>query len=98
MVDEYKNKIVKYHEKIGYIPKILVQPKEAGVIGVLVLVAAGAGVTILPNTQMINVDKISILNIKEDIGYKTIYMGWNKHKSEVAIVKNFKEFVIKKYK
>lgn len=36
--------------------------------------------------------------IKEDIGYKTIYMGWNKHKSEVAIVKNFKEFVIKKYK
>ena len=98
MVDEYKNKIVKYHEKIGYIPKILVQPKEAGVMGVLVLVAAGAGVTILPNTQMINVDKISILNIKEDIGYKTIYMGWNKHKSEVAIVKNFKEFVIKKYK
>ena len=39
-----------------------------------------------------------IYYIKEDIGYKTIYMGWNKHNSEVAIVKNFKEFVIKKYK
>lgn len=97
IVSEYKDKIIDCYEKIGYVPKILVQPREAGIMGVLVLVSAGAGITILPNTQMINTNKISILDIKEDIGYKTIYMGWNMKKSKVTIVKKFKEYITKSY-
>lgn len=98
MFSEYKDKIESRYEKLGYTPKISVQPKEAGLMGVLVLVAAGVGITILPNTQMISTNKISILDIKEDIGYKTIYMGWNKKKNDISIVKNFKEHITKSYK
>ncbi|NFG58786.1 LysR family transcriptional regulator [Clostridium botulinum] len=89
------NKKISYSEFIDYTPKISVQPSEASMLGTLV--AAGAGITIVPNTHIFNTNKISILNIKEDIGYKTIYMGWNKKSFESKIIKEFRDYIIDSY-
>lgn len=86
---------ISYSEFIDYTPKISVQPNEASMLGRLV--AAGAGITIVPNTHMLNTNKISILNIKENIGYKTIYMGWNKNIEKSERVLKFRDYVIESY-
>ena len=64
---------ISYNEFIDYKPKITVHPNESGMLASLV--AAGAGITIVADTPMINTNKISVLNIKEDIGHKNIYMA-----------------------
>lgn len=94
--NEYKDKLISCCKKIGYIPKISVEPKETNIIGSLV--SAGAGVAIISNASIINTNKISILDIKEDIGCKTIYMGWNNKRNNSEIIKNFKEFITKVYR
>lgn len=86
---------ISYSEFIDYTPKISVQPSEASMLGGLV--AAGVGITIVPNTHILNTSKISILNIKENIGYKTIYMGWNKTLNKSETVLKFRDYVLEGY-
>lgn len=83
---------VSYAEFMDYTPKIVANPTEASML--TGLVAAGAGITIVPNTPMINTNKISVLDIKEDIGHKCIYMGWNKNNYKSNIVNKFREHII----
>lgn len=89
------DKKISYTELMGYTPKIAVQPSQASML--VGLVAAGAGITIIPNTPMINTSKISILNIKEDIGHKKIYIVWNKNMDKSEIVSQFRKHVIEDY-
>lgn len=89
------DKKISYTEFIDYTPKIAVQPSDASMM--VGLVAAGAGITIVPNTPMINTNKISILNIKEDIGHKRIYMAWNKDTFKSDIVKEFRKHILEQY-
>jgi len=58
------------------------------------LVAAGAGITIVSNTPLINTNALSVIKIKEDIGYKTIYMGWLKDSCISPAAKEFKDCVV----
>ena len=39
--------------------------------------------------------KMSKIKIKDDIGYKKIYMGWNKEAYISKIAEEFKEYIIK---
>ena len=71
-----KDKLLSFSQFINYTPKIFLQPNQASMLGGLV--AAGAGITIVPYNPLINTNTLSIVKIKEDIGYKTIYMGWLK--------------------
>lgn len=87
------NECVSYNKFIDYTPKIAVRPSEASML--VGLVAAGAGITIVPNTPMINTNKISVLNIKEDIGYKSIYMIWNRNNTSSQVINNFKNHILK---
>lgn len=87
-----KDMMLSYSELIGYTPKISIQPNEASMLGGLV--AAGAGITIVPNTSLINTNALSIIKIREDIGYKTIYMGWLKDSYMSPISKKFRDYVI----
>lgn len=87
-----KDKMISYSEFLGYIPKISIRPSEAGMLEGLV--AAGAGISIVPNTPIINTNAVSILKIKEKIKDKTIYMGWLKDAYMSPIAKIFKDFVI----
>ncbi|MBQ8998131.1 MAG: LysR family transcriptional regulator [Clostridium sp.] len=86
-------KKISYAELIGYTPKISVEPTEASMLASLV--SAGAGISIVVNTPMINTNKISKIRIKDDIGYKKIYMGWNKEAYISKIAEQFREYVIK---
>ncbi|SHH81246.1 LysR family transcriptional regulator [Clostridium grantii] len=90
--DENKDKMLSYSEFIDYTPKVSIQPSEASMLGGLV--AAGVGITIVPNTPLINTNTLSIVNIKEDIGYKTIYMGWLKNSSLSLNTTKFKDYVL----
>lgn len=83
---------IAYSEFIGYTPKIFAEPTEASVVAGLV--TAGAGVAIIINTPMINTNKISTIKIKEDIGYKNIYMGWNRNSHISKAKKEFKEYIL----
>ena len=83
---------ISYSELIGYTPKILAQPNEGIILSGLV--AAGAGIAIVLDTPTINTNKISVIKIKDDIGYKNIYMGWNKGEYTSEIKNIFKEYVI----
>ncbi|MDB1942319.1 LysR substrate-binding domain-containing protein [Clostridium tertium] len=87
-----KDKMISYSEFLGYIPKISIRPSEASMLEGLV--AAGAGISIVPNTPIINTNSVSILKIKEKIKDKTIYMGWLKDAYMSPIAKIFKDFVI----
>lgn len=86
-------KKISYAELIGYTPKISVEPTEASMLASLV--SAGAGISVVVNTPMININKISKIRIKDDIGYKKIYIGWNKETYISKIAEEFKEHVIK---
>ena len=86
-------KKISYAELIGYTPKISVEPTEASMLASLV--SAGAGISVVVNTPMINTNKISKIRIKDDIGYKKIYMGWNKDGYISRVAEEFKEYVIK---
>ncbi len=91
--DKSCNKKISYSEFMGYTPKISVQPGEASVLSGLV--AGGAGIAIIINTPMINTSRISVIKIKDDIGYKNIYMAWNKNAYINNAKKEFKEYVLK---
>ncbi|SCH07432.1 MULTISPECIES: LysR family transcriptional regulator [unclassified Romboutsia] len=92
----YNNKLhdekVSYSDLIGYTPKISAEPSEGIVLASLV--AAGAGIAIILNTPMINTNKISVIKIKDDIGYKSIYMAWNKEVYISKIKNEFKNYVL----
>lgn len=81
-----------YSDLIGYIPKIYAEPSEASVLASLV--AAGVGIAIIINTPMIDTTKISLIKIKDDIGYKSIYMTWNKNSYLSEGKKEFKNYAI----
>lgn len=87
-----KDKVLSYSEFIDYNNKISVQPNQANMLGGLV--AAGAGITIVANTPLINTNTLSTIKIKEDIGYKTIYMGWLKDSYMSPISKKFRDYII----
>ncbi|GIM28462.1 LysR family transcriptional regulator [Clostridium polyendosporum] len=88
----YKDMMLSYSELMGYTPKISIQPNEVSMLGGLV--AAGAGITIVPNAPLINTSTVSIIKIKENIGYRTIYMGWLKDSYISPVAKKFRDYVI----
>ena len=90
--EENKDRILSFSEFIDYTPKISVQPSEANMLSGLVI--AGAGITIVPNTQLINTNTLSIIKIKDYIGYKTIYMGWIEDSYMSPTAKRFRDYVI----
>lgn len=90
--DGNKDKMLSYAEYLGYIPKISIHPSEASMLEGLV--AAGAGISVVPNTPIINTNAVSIINIKENIKDKVIYMAWLKNSYMSPITKVFKNHVI----
>ena len=94
--DRNNEKKISYSELIGYTPKIAVEPTEATMLASLV--AAGAGIAIILNTPMINTNKLSIIKIKDYIGRKNIYMGWNRNAYYSKTIEEFKKYVIKDLK
>lgn len=90
--EENKANLLSYSKFIDYTPKISVEPNEFSMLGGLI--AAGAGITIAANTPLINTNVFSIIKIKEDIGYKTIYMGWVKNSYVSPITKKFIDYTL----
>lgn len=90
--DKSCDKKMSYSELIGYTPKVLAEPNE----GILLsgLVAAGAGIAIVLNANIINTNKISVIRIKDNIGFKSIYMGWDKGEYASEMKKRFKEYAM----
>lgn len=88
-------KKIPYSEFIEYTPKISVEPNEAGMLAGLV--AAGAGIAISLNTPLVNTNKISVIKIKDTLGHKRIYMGWNKNLNISKNTQEFKEYVLGLY-
>ncbi|WP_300382065.1 LysR family transcriptional regulator [Clostridium sp.] len=89
---ENKDKMISYFDFLGYIPKISIRPSEASMLEGLV--AAGAGISIVPNTPVINTNTVSILKIEEKIKDKIIYMGWLKNSYMSPIAKLFKDYIV----
>jgi DNA-binding transcriptional LysR family regulator len=90
--DGNKDKKLSYSEFIEYTPKISLQSNQVSMLGGLV--AAGAGITIVSNTPLINTNTVSIIKIKEDIGHKTIYMGWVKDSYMSPSTEKFRDYVL----
>ncbi|MEG1254977.1 LysR family transcriptional regulator [Clostridium sp.] len=90
--EQSKDKMLSYSEYLGYIPKISIQPSEASMLEGLV--AAGAGISIVPNTPIINTNTLSIIKIRENLKDRVIYMGWLKDSYMSPISKIFKDYVI----
>ncbi|MGG7059172.1 LysR family transcriptional regulator [Clostridium nigeriense] len=90
--DKYCDQRISYSDLIGYTPKVLAEPSEGALLSGLV--AAGAGIAIVLNTPTINTNKISVIKIKDDIGFKNIYMGWNKGEYTSRIKNAFKDYVV----
>lgn len=90
--DKSSDNKISYSELMGYTPKISAEPSEGSLLAGLV--AAGVGIAIILYTPIINTNKISTIKIKEDIGYKNIYMGWNKYESSSEAKKEFMEYAL----
>lgn len=89
--EEDKDKLLSYYEFIDFTPKVSLQFNQVSMLSGLV--AAGVGITIVPNTPLINTNTLSVIKIKEDIGYKTIYMGWFKNSHLSPIAREFRDYV-----
>ena len=63
--DKSDNVIQSYSGLIGYTLKVYAQPSEGSVLAALVV--AGARISIILNTHMINTNKISAIKIKDNI-------------------------------
>lgn len=87
-----KEKMSFYYESLGYIPKISIQPSTPTIFEGLV--ATGVGISIVPNTPLINKNLVSIVNIKEGIKDRIIYIGWIKNSYMSPIAKAFRDYVI----
>jgi DNA-binding transcriptional LysR family regulator len=87
-----KDKKLSHSEFLEYTPKISLKPNQISMLGGLV--AAGAGITIVSNTPLINTNRVSIIKIKEDIGHKTIYMGWLKDSYMSPSTEKFRDHVL----
>ena len=103
MKDEYfiafcensKDRLISYSELLGYTPKIAIQPDGANIGSVVEgLVSAGAGISIVPNTPMINTNALSKIKIKENIKERVIYMAYSKKSYMSPIAKKFKDYII----
>lgn len=90
----YENEIMK--DFLQNAKKIPIQAQQAHMIGALV--AANVGITIVPNTPMINESRVSIIKIMEDIGYKTIYIGWTTKEKMSYLAKQFLDYVVENSK
>lgn len=88
------NKDIKlsYSEFIDYTPKIFMKPNDISMLGGLV--TAGAGITIVPNSPIIDTNRVSPIKIKENIGHRTIYMGWFKNNYMASNVKIFRDYIL----
>lgn len=89
--NRHNNKL-SYYELMGYNPKIVAEPNEASLLSGLV--SAGVGIAIVPYTQSINMSTISIVKIKDDIGFKNIYMVWNKEEYFSIVKEKFKKYAM----
>lgn len=90
--DAGKDKKLSYSEFLEYTPKISIKPSEINMLGGLV--ASGAGISIVPNTPMINTNAVSVLNIEEDLGYKITNIGWLKTSKLSETAQKFKDYVL----
>ncbi|MGL5755768.1 MAG: LysR family transcriptional regulator [Paraclostridium sp.] len=90
-----KDRLIYYTKILGYTPKIVIQPQGANIGSVVEgLVSAGAGISIVPNTPMINNNTLSVIKIKENIEERVIYMGYQKKSYMSDIAAHFKEYII----
>lgn len=92
--EKNKDEMLSYIKLLGYTPKVSIQPSEASMLEGLV--AAGAGISIVPNTPHINTSNVSIIRIKESYKDKFIYMGYLKDSYMSPIAKVFKDYIISK--
>lgn len=90
--EENRDKMLSFFKLLNYTPKISLYPNQANMLGVLV--TAGVGIAIIPNTPLINTSNLSTIKIKEDIGCKTIYMGYFKDSYMSPVTKKFKDYVM----
>lgn len=90
-----RDKLSLYKDILGYTPKISIQSKGSNIISSSVegLVAAGAGISIVPNTPMINTNVVSILKIREKLKHRVIYMGYSNESCKTDNSKKFKDFI-----
>lgn len=86
-----KDNMISYFKSLGYTPKISIRPSDSSMLESLV--AAGGGISIVPNTPFINTNTVSILKIEEEIKDKIIYMAWLKNSYMSPSAKVFKDYV-----
>lgn len=86
-----KDNMISYFKHLGYTPKISIRPSDSSMLESLV--AAGGGISIVPNTPFINTNTVSILKIEEEIKDKIIYMAWLKNSYMSPSAKVFKDYV-----
>lgn len=93
--EERSSDAVSYLDVLGYIPKISVEPSNSSMLESLV--STGAGISIIPNTPLINKNTISTIKIKDKVNSKYIYMAFLKDHPLSEQAKLFKDFILKKY-
>lgn len=91
--EESKSSLDCISKFIAYKPKIFMEPSSYDMLGGLI--TAGAGIAIATNNPLINTSSLTALKIKENIGYKSIYMGWLKNSYMSPIAEKFKEHIAK---
>lgn len=89
--DSLLNKEEFYLEKFGYIPKISVKPDNFS--GYEDLVAAGAGIALVPKSIYLNKEKVKIIELEEKIKNRYLFIAW-KRKNNKEIVKKLKEYIL----
>ncbi|MCR3757575.1 LysR family transcriptional regulator [Clostridium felsineum] len=93
--DSNKDSLISYSEFMKHTTEISLEHNEVSMIGGLV--ATGAGIAIIPKVPLINTIAVSVIKIKEEPIYKTIYIGWLKDSYMSPTTKKFIEHIIKNH-
>ncbi len=91
--EKTKAKISTYFETYGFSPKSVLKPNDNSMV-VVGFVLAGLGISIVPYSSVLQTEGISIIQVKEQPCYRTIYLGWKKNTELSSPSKLFKDFLI----
>lgn len=90
-VNELQTIINQLCQKAGFSPKVVFEGEDIGTVSGLV--GAKLGVSLVPDTQVLDRSKIKLIRVKNPICKRDIGIAWLKDGYSSPVVERFKEFV-----
>ena len=91
--EKMESKVKTFFQGYGCTPKSILKPSDSCMV-VIGFVSAGLGISIVPYSQILKTENVSVIKAKEQQCYRTIHLGWKKSSGLSPSSQLFKDFLI----